>query len=192
MVPGDGPAVRQRAGRADASGRRDRGDRTHALGAEDRREPDQGHGRRASPTGCCRASAPGACRWRSSCARAATKSSSTRRSTRASPTRSRRRAPTPGSPRAPRSASSATKHNADDYDKIDNLVEVWFDSGSTHAFVLEDPTIFPGFAGIRRAIDGGRRRGHVSRRLGPASRLVPVLAARELRHARPRARSTSC
>ena len=30
------------------------------------------------------------------------------------------------------------------YDKIDDLVEVWFDSGSTHAFVLEDPEHFPG------------------------------------------------
>ena len=32
-----------------------------------------------------------------------------------------------------------------------------------------------------------RRRGDVSRRLRPASRLVPVVAARKLRHARPRA-----
>ncbi len=47
-------------------------------------------------------------------------------------------------------------HKADDYDKIDNLVEVWFDSGSTHAFVLEDPVHFPGLAGIRRGIDGGQ------------------------------------
>jgi isoleucyl-tRNA synthetase len=47
------------------------------------------------------------------------------------------------------------KHEADAYDKIDDLVEVWFDSGSTHAFVLEDPKHFPGLAGIRRAIDGG-------------------------------------
>ncbi len=47
------------------------------------------------------------------------------------------------------------KHDADAYDKIDDLVEVWFDSGSTHAFVLEDPEHFPGLAGIRRAIDGG-------------------------------------
>jgi len=47
------------------------------------------------------------------------------------------------------------RHKADDYDKIDNLVEVWFDSGSTHAFVLEDAVHFPGLAGIRRAIDGG-------------------------------------
>ncbi|HEY1779180.1 MAG TPA: isoleucine--tRNA ligase [Roseiarcus sp.] len=47
------------------------------------------------------------------------------------------------------------KHDAAAYDKIDDLVEVWFDSGSTHAFVLEDPEHFPGLAGIRRAIDGG-------------------------------------
>jgi isoleucyl-tRNA synthetase len=47
------------------------------------------------------------------------------------------------------------KHDAATYDKIDDLVEVWFDSGSTHAFVLEDPKHFPGLAGIRRTIDGG-------------------------------------
>jgi isoleucyl-tRNA synthetase len=47
------------------------------------------------------------------------------------------------------------KHRADDYDKVDNLVEVWFDSGSTHAFVLEDPIHFPGLAGTRRTVDGG-------------------------------------
>jgi len=46
-------------------------------------------------------------------------------------------------------------YNPDAYDKVDDLVEVWFDSGSTHAFVLEDPEHFPGLAGIRRAIDGG-------------------------------------
>ncbi len=48
------------------------------------------------------------------------------------------------------------KHRSDDYEKIDNLVEVWFDSGSTHAFVLEDPVHFPGLAGIRRVRDGGQ------------------------------------
>jgi isoleucyl-tRNA synthetase len=47
------------------------------------------------------------------------------------------------------------KHSADAYDKIDDLVEVWFDSGSTHAYVLEDAKHFPGLAGIRRKIDGG-------------------------------------
>ncbi len=47
------------------------------------------------------------------------------------------------------------KHKSDDYDKVDDLVEVWFDSGSTHAYVLEDAKHFPGLAGIRRANDGG-------------------------------------
>src|SRR6202043_937093 len=39
--------------------------------------------------------------------------------------------------------------------KVDDICDVWFDSGSTHAFVLEDPKHFPGLAGIRRKIDGG-------------------------------------
>ena len=30
-----------------------------------------------------------------------------------------------------------TKYKADDYDKLSDIVEVWFDSGSTHSFVLE-------------------------------------------------------
>jgi isoleucyl-tRNA synthetase len=34
-------------------------------------------------------------------------------------------------------------------------VDVWFDSGSTHAFVLEDPKHFPSLAGIKRKADGG-------------------------------------
>jgi isoleucyl-tRNA synthetase len=43
----------------------------------------------------------------------------------------------------------------EDWKKIDDICDVWFDSGSTHAFVLEDPVHFPGLAGIRRKIDGG-------------------------------------
>jgi isoleucyl-tRNA synthetase len=39
--------------------------------------------------------------------------------------------------------------------KVDDILDVWFDSGSTHAFVLEDPKHFPGLAGIRRTKDGG-------------------------------------
>ena len=31
-----------------------------------------------------------------------------------------------------------TAYNADDYEKIEDILDVWFDSGSTHAFVLED------------------------------------------------------
>src|SRR5262249_858055 len=39
--------------------------------------------------------------------------------------------------------------------KVDDILDVWFDSGSTHAFVLEDPEHFPSLAGIRRPKDGG-------------------------------------
>ncbi len=35
------------------------------------------------------------------------------------------------------------------------MLDVWFDSGSTHAYVLEDPKHFPGLAGIKRKADGG-------------------------------------
>ncbi len=47
-------------------------------------------------------------------------------------------------------------HNADDYEKVDDVLDVWFDSGSTHAFTIEDPEHFPGLAGIHRICDGGR------------------------------------
>jgi len=40
--------------------------------------------------------------------------------------------------------------------KVDDICDVWFDSGSTHAFVLEDPVHFPGLAGIHRKVDGGK------------------------------------
>jgi isoleucyl-tRNA synthetase len=43
----------------------------------------------------------------------------------------------------------------EDWQKVDDILDVWFDSGSTHAFVLEDPVHFPGLAGIRRTVDGG-------------------------------------
>jgi isoleucyl-tRNA synthetase len=43
----------------------------------------------------------------------------------------------------------------EDWKKVDDILDVWFDSGSTHAFVLEDPVHFPGLAGIRRKVDGG-------------------------------------
>ena len=48
-----------------------------------------------------------------------------------------------------------TDYDPDDYEKIDDVLDVWFDSGSTHAFTLEDPAHFPGLAGIRRIRDGG-------------------------------------
>lgn len=46
--------------------------------------------------------------------------------------------------------------NPAEWTKIDDILDVWFDSGSTHAFVLEDPRHFPAFEGLRRKIDGGR------------------------------------
>jgi isoleucyl-tRNA synthetase len=39
--------------------------------------------------------------------------------------------------------------------KVDDILDVWFDSGSTHAFVLEDPQHFPALAKIKRRADGG-------------------------------------
>jgi isoleucyl-tRNA synthetase len=44
----------------------------------------------------------------------------------------------------------------EDWQKVDDILDVWFDSGSTHAFTLEDPQHFPALAGIRRLRDGGR------------------------------------
>ncbi|HZP71009.1 MAG TPA: isoleucine--tRNA ligase [Pseudolabrys sp.] len=44
----------------------------------------------------------------------------------------------------------------DGWKKVDDILDVWFDSGSTHAFVLEDPKHFPTLAGIRRRMDGGK------------------------------------
>jgi len=43
----------------------------------------------------------------------------------------------------------------EDWCKVDDILDVWFDSGSTHAFVLEDETHFPALAHIRRRHDGG-------------------------------------
>jgi isoleucyl-tRNA synthetase len=41
------------------------------------------------------------------------------------------------------------------WQKVDDILDVWFDSGSTHAFVLEDPQHFPALAHIKRRADGG-------------------------------------
>jgi isoleucyl-tRNA synthetase len=49
----------------------------------------------------------------------------------------------------------APDYDPADYDKIDDILDVWFDSGSTHAYVLGDARHFPGLAGIVRKRDGG-------------------------------------
>ncbi|PPQ36001.1 Isoleucyl-tRNA synthetase [Rhodoblastus acidophilus] len=47
------------------------------------------------------------------------------------------------------------EHDPADYEKIDDVLDVWFDSGSTHAFTMEDAKHFPTLAGIKRHHDGG-------------------------------------
>ena len=75
---------------------------------------------------------------------------------------------------------AAARFLGNDYDpaeweKVTDILDVWFDSGSTHAFVLRD-----------RA-DGKPPGRSLPRRHRPASRLVPFLDAAGLRHDGPRA-----
>ncbi|MDB5625551.1 MAG: isoleucyl-tRNA synthetase [Tardiphaga sp.] len=41
------------------------------------------------------------------------------------------------------------------WQKVDDICDVWFDSGSTHAFVLDDRVNFPTLGDIVRKVDGG-------------------------------------
>ncbi len=41
------------------------------------------------------------------------------------------------------------------WEPVRDILDVWFDSGSTHAFVLDDPASFPGLSGVHRVIAGG-------------------------------------
>ncbi|TXN01273.1 isoleucine--tRNA ligase [Methylobacterium sp. WL64] len=52
----------------------------------------------------------------------------------------------------------APDHDPAAYEKVTDVLDVWFDSGSTHAFVLDDPEAFPALAGVRRVRDGGQDR----------------------------------
>jgi isoleucyl-tRNA synthetase len=49
----------------------------------------------------------------------------------------------------------APAYDPAEWEKVNDVLDVWFDSGSTHSYVLEDPVNFPGLAGIRRKADGG-------------------------------------
>jgi len=42
------------------------------------------------------------------------------------------------------------------WEQVRDILDVWFDSGSTHAFTLEDPQHFPTLAGVKRVRDGGK------------------------------------
>ncbi|MEO8651733.1 MAG: isoleucine--tRNA ligase [Hyphomicrobiaceae bacterium] len=44
-----------------------------------------------------------------------------------------------------------------EFEKINDVLDVWFDSGSTHSYVLND-LHFPSLMGIERQVDGGRDR----------------------------------
>ncbi len=48
--------------------------------------------------------------------------------------------------------------NPAEWEQVTDILDVWFDSGSTHTFTLEDPEAFPQLAGIVRQRDGGRDR----------------------------------
>ena len=76
---------------------------------------------------------------------------------------------------------------AEEWKKVDDICDVWFDSGSTHAFVLEDRQNFPNLGNIVRKIDGGDDTVMYLEGSRPASRLVSFLAAGKRRHPRPRA-----
>jgi isoleucyl-tRNA synthetase len=52
----------------------------------------------------------------------------------------------------------APKYDPANWEQVRDVLDVWFDSGSTHAFTLEDPEQFPGLAGIRRVREGGQDR----------------------------------
>ncbi|AHB49585.1 isoleucyl-tRNA synthase [Hyphomicrobium nitrativorans NL23] len=52
----------------------------------------------------------------------------------------------------------APKYDPANWEQVRDVLDVWFDSGSTHAFVLDDPEQFPGLAGIHRVRDGGTDR----------------------------------
>jgi isoleucyl-tRNA synthetase len=49
------------------------------------------------------------------------------------------------------------EYNPTDFEKVNDVLDVWFDSGSTHSYVLNDPH-FPSLMGIERQVDGGRDR----------------------------------
>ncbi|MCF8496707.1 MAG: isoleucine--tRNA ligase, partial [Alphaproteobacteria bacterium] len=51
----------------------------------------------------------------------------------------------------PASDFLGTDYNPEDYEQVFDIVDVWFESGSTHAFVVEDSETWPAYAGVERA-----------------------------------------
>ena len=89
---------------------------------------------------------------------ARSRSSTTRASTSASPTPSSRKAPTPGTRPAPRARFLGPTTIPTSGSKVDDILDVWFDSGSHPRLRAGRPASdFPGLAGISAS---GRRRRH--------------------------------
>jgi isoleucyl-tRNA synthetase len=68
--------------------------------------------------------------------------------------------------------------NPGEWEQVRDILDVWFDSGSTHSFVLEDPKHFPGLAGINRAPAG----------VAPEARLKNGAPEAHLKNGAPEAR----
>ncbi|MGE0052622.1 MAG: isoleucine--tRNA ligase [Hyphomicrobium sp.] len=56
--------------------------------------------------------------------------------------------------------ASKDKLDPDNWEQVKDVLDVWFDSGSTHAFTLEDPDTFPDYKGLSRKghVKGGQDR----------------------------------
>ena len=187
MVHRHGQAARRRMGGRPCVSARSHGHRDHTeLGAGDRREPHHRHDREPPRLGGLAPARLGRADHRLRQARAPTKSCRTRRvNARIAEAFEQEGAdawfaddgsPLPAGRRlrprtiTRRSTTSSTSGSI---------------PARTHAFALEKRDRISTADSARSM--AGRDHGHVSRRLGPASRLVPLLAAGELRHARPRA-----
>ena len=134
--------------------RRDQG---HALGAGRGREPHHRHDREPPGLGDLAPARLGRAdrRLRAQNARMARpKSCTTTTSTRASSTPSRQEGADAWYADGARERFLGARAN-EEWKKVDDILDVWFDSGSTHAFVLEDPSTSRSLAGIRRKVDGG-------------------------------------
>jgi isoleucyl-tRNA synthetase len=44
------------------------------------------------------------------------------------------------------------------WEQVTDILDVWFDSGSTHAYTMGDPEHFPSLSGVKRRVDGGNDR----------------------------------
>ena len=110
-------------------------------------------------------------------------------STTRSLTRSKRKARTSGSRKGrPERFLKARKEKLDlpKWEQVKDVCDVWFDSGSTHAFMLEDAQAFPGFKGIARKsrVEGGQDRVMYLEGSDQHRGWFHSSLARKLRHAR--------